>query len=196
MAARCGSTRSSRPGPLWFYTIESIFLFADETRIVTVPVSGQRLREILENSVSDRNFGSGGFLQVSGIKFTVDRGRPSGSPHRRPGHDADRQLDLSGPDLSGSASRPISHAAVATATSIPEAAGPCGSAASAPRVADLVVAHFRPASRRPDCCLRQGSGSSSGNRAPSKQLCPSLQPGSEAGSTIPSKGGAGVPSCQ
>jgi 2',3'-cyclic-nucleotide 2'-phosphodiesterase (5'-nucleotidase family) len=67
------------PGPLWFYTIEAIFQFADETRIVTVSVSGQRVREVLENSVSERNFGSGGFLQVSGIKFIVDRNRTSGA---------------------------------------------------------------------------------------------------------------------
>ncbi len=82
------------PGPLWFYTIESIFQFADETRIVTVSVSGQRLREILENSVSERNFGSGGFLQVSGIKFIVDRGRPSGARIAGPVTTSDRQHDL------------------------------------------------------------------------------------------------------
>ena len=131
------------PGPIWFYTIESIFLFADETRIVTVPISGQRLRDILETSVSDRNFGNGGFLQVSGIKFTVDRGRPSGSRIAGPvttplGNSIypDQILLLSIPAYLACRG--------GDGYNIPEAAGPCAKMATAPRVADLVLAHFGP----------------------------------------------------
>ncbi|MDQ6829607.1 MAG: 5'-nucleotidase C-terminal domain-containing protein [Gemmatimonadota bacterium] len=67
------------PGPITNYTIESIFLFADETRVVTFPLTGARLRELLEYSVSDVALGHGGFLQVSGISFHYQRGRPSGA---------------------------------------------------------------------------------------------------------------------
>ena len=129
------------PGPLWFYTAESIFLFADETRIVTVRVSGQRLRDILENSVSERNFGGGGFLQVSGIKFTVDRFRPSGSriagPVTTPTGNSiypDQIIRLSIPAYLACRG--------GDGYNVPEAAGPCTSVATAPRVADLVTAHF------------------------------------------------------
>ncbi len=129
------------PGPLGYYTVQSIFPFADETRIVTVPVSGQRLRDILENGVSDRNLGAGGFLQVSGIKFTVDRSRPSGSriggPITTPtgnGIFADQVILLSLPSYmacrGGDGYR------------VPEAASACAAVQSAPRVTDLVVTHF------------------------------------------------------
>ncbi len=66
-------------GPLTTYTIESAFLFADETRLVTVTLSGSRLRELLETGVSSRNYGAGGFLQVSGIRFSIDLARADGS---------------------------------------------------------------------------------------------------------------------
>nr|MBA3554462.1 5'-nucleotidase C-terminal domain-containing protein [Gemmatimonadales bacterium] len=60
------------------YQLESIFLFADETRMVTFPLSGTRLRQVLEHGVSDASLGKGGFLQVSGVSFTYDPRRPSG----------------------------------------------------------------------------------------------------------------------
>ncbi len=41
-------------GPVSSYQLESIFLFADETRIVTFPLSGSRLREVLEHGVVGR----------------------------------------------------------------------------------------------------------------------------------------------
>jgi 5'-nucleotidase len=129
------------PGPLWYYTIESIFLFADETRIVTVPVSGQRMRDILENGVSERNFGSGGFLQVSGVKFIVNRYRPSGS--RIAGPVTTTVGNTLYPDQTYRLSLPAYLACRGgDGFKIPEAAGPCASAASGPRVADLVVTHF------------------------------------------------------
>jgi 2',3'-cyclic-nucleotide 2'-phosphodiesterase (5'-nucleotidase family) len=129
------------PGPLWFYTIESIFQFADETRIVTVPVSGQRLREVLENSVSERNLGAGGFLQVSGIKFVVDRNRASGA--RIAGPITTTVGNTLYPDQIYRLSLPAYLACRGgDGYKIPEAAAACASAASGPRVADLVVTHF------------------------------------------------------
>lgn len=129
------------PGPVWFYTIESIFQFADETRIVTVPVSGQRVREILENSVSERNLGSGGFLQVSGIKFVVDRTRASGA--RIAGPVTTTVGNTLYPDQTYRVSLPAYLACRGgDGYKIPEAAGPCASAGTAPRVANLVVTHL------------------------------------------------------
>ncbi len=68
-----------RPGPLTNYQLESIFLFPDETRVLTVPLTGARLRQILEHGVSDSSLGKGGFLQVSGVSFTYSPAAPSGS---------------------------------------------------------------------------------------------------------------------
>jgi len=128
------------PGPVWFYTIESIFPFADETRIVTVPVSGQRLREVLENGVSERNLGSGGFLQVSGVKFVADRNRASGA--RIAGPVTTSVGNTLYPDQTYRLSLPAYLACRGgDGYDIPEAAGPCSSAAAGPRVADLVIAH-------------------------------------------------------
>jgi 5'-nucleotidase / UDP-sugar diphosphatase len=67
-----------RPGPLTNYQLESIFLFADETRVLTVPLTGARLLEVLEHGVSDSSLGKGGFLQVSGLSFAYDPAAPSG----------------------------------------------------------------------------------------------------------------------
>ena len=39
------------PGPITNYQVESIFLFADDTRMVTFPLTGARLREVLEHGV-------------------------------------------------------------------------------------------------------------------------------------------------
>jgi 2',3'-cyclic-nucleotide 2'-phosphodiesterase (5'-nucleotidase family) len=68
-----------RPGPLTDRDLESMFLFADETRVVKAPLTGARLRELLERSVSDGVIGKGGFLQVSGVAFSYDPKKPSGS---------------------------------------------------------------------------------------------------------------------
>jgi 2',3'-cyclic-nucleotide 2'-phosphodiesterase (5'-nucleotidase family) len=68
-----------RAGPVTNYQVESLFLFADETRILVVPLSGNRVRELLERSVSDSVLGKGGFLQVSGVAFTYDSTKPAGS---------------------------------------------------------------------------------------------------------------------
>ncbi len=66
-------------GPITNYQIQSIFLFPDESRMVTFPVTGARVREILEHGVADGSVGKGPYLQVSGVKFSWDIKRPSGS---------------------------------------------------------------------------------------------------------------------
>jgi 2',3'-cyclic-nucleotide 2'-phosphodiesterase (5'-nucleotidase family) len=128
-------------GPISNYQLESIFLFADETRIVTFPLSGSRLREVLEHGVSDASLGKGGFLQVSGVGFTFDRRQRSG-----------RRLvgELRGPG--GSAFGPDDTVRVAMAAfpaceggdgyRIPEATEGCGQASSGPRAADLLIRYL------------------------------------------------------
>jgi 2',3'-cyclic-nucleotide 2'-phosphodiesterase (5'-nucleotidase family) len=128
-------------GPVTSYQLESIFLFADETRIVTFRLTGARLRELLEHGVSERNHGRGGFLQVSGVRFTYSLARPSGSR------------------LVGDLRRPDGRAIAATDTlgvsfgvypsceggdgyQIPEAAAACAGWRTAPRAVDLLISHL------------------------------------------------------
>jgi 2',3'-cyclic-nucleotide 2'-phosphodiesterase (5'-nucleotidase family) len=66
-------------GPITNYQLESIFLFGDETRVMTFPITGARLREILEHGVAAGSVGKGPYLQVSGVKFSWDPAKPSGS---------------------------------------------------------------------------------------------------------------------
>jgi 5'-nucleotidase/UDP-sugar diphosphatase len=125
-------------GPVTNYQLESIFLFADETRVVTFPLAGSRLSEVLEHGVSDASLGKGGFLQVSGVEFTYDRSRPSNDrlvgDLRRPG----------GGTLAPADTVEVAMAAYPACEGgdgyrIPEAAASCGEAASAPRAADLLM---------------------------------------------------------
>lgn len=67
------------PGPITAHELESVFLFADETRVVTVPITGARLRALLEHGVSQRRLGTGAYPQVSGVRFTFDARLPSGA---------------------------------------------------------------------------------------------------------------------
>jgi len=129
-------------GPVSNYTIESLFLFPDEARTVTFPLSGARLREILEHGVADGSLGAGPFLQVSGISFTYDPSRPEGSrvigEIRRDG---------------GAPITPSEMVRVALTVYpaceggdgyvVPEAAQACQAWQSAPRAAELVVRHIR-----------------------------------------------------
>ncbi|MDQ3243140.1 MAG: bifunctional metallophosphatase/5'-nucleotidase [Gemmatimonadota bacterium] len=66
-------------GPITNYQLESIFLFPDESRIMTFPITGARLKEIVERGVSETAVGRGAYLQVSGLKYRWDASRPSGS---------------------------------------------------------------------------------------------------------------------
>jgi 5'-nucleotidase/UDP-sugar diphosphatase len=127
-------------GPISNYTLESLFLFADEARVVTFTLTGARLREVLEHGVAPASVGAGPFLQVSGIAFAFDSTRPEGSrvtgPIRRadgrvlgPGDELKVAMDVYPACEGGDGYR------------IPEAAGACATWQTAPRAADLLMAY-------------------------------------------------------
>ena len=132
-------------GPITRHMIEGIFLFADETRAVTFPITGARLRELLEVGVGRGGLGGGPYPQVSGVRFSVDARRPSGS----------RVVG----DLRRDDGRVIGAAEIIRVTfvtypacrsgdgyRIPEAADACArivaDPTSAPRTVDLVLQHL------------------------------------------------------
>lgn len=129
-------------GPVTNYTLESLFLFPDEARVVVFPMSGSRLREVLEQGVSDRSVGTGAFLQVSGVSFAYDPARPSGSR-------------ITG-EIRREAGQPLRPADVVRVAlnvfpaceggdgyQIGEAAPACADWRSGPRTADLLIAHVK-----------------------------------------------------
>ncbi|MEO7986185.1 MAG: 5'-nucleotidase C-terminal domain-containing protein [Gemmatimonadales bacterium] len=126
-----------KPGPITNYQLESIFLFSDETRVITFQLTGTRLREILEHGVAEGSLGKGPFLQASGVAFTYDPAAPSGSRIVGP---LSRQ--------SGGAIRPADTLRVAFPVypacdggdgyEVPEAKEGCDNRAAAPRAVDLL----------------------------------------------------------
>lgn len=131
-------------GPVSNYQLESLFLFADETRVVSFPLSGARLREVLEQGVTDAALGKGGFLQVSGVRFSYDRARPSGS---RLVGDIQRVAADTGRAIGAGDTVRVAMPAYPACEGgdgyrIPEAAASCTQAASAPRAADLLIRYF------------------------------------------------------
>jgi 2',3'-cyclic-nucleotide 2'-phosphodiesterase (5'-nucleotidase family) len=126
------------PGPATSYQLESIFLFADETRMVRFPLTGARLREVLEHGVSESSVGTGAFLQVSGVRFSYDPARATG---------ARIEGELRRPD--GRPIAPGDTVSVAFAVyasceggdgyRIPEAQAACAARDQAPRAADLLI---------------------------------------------------------
>lgn len=130
-----------RPGSVTNHQVESIFPFADQSRIVTFPLTGARLRRLLEHSVSDKVLGTGGFLQVSGISFTFDPAGPSGNrvvgPIRR---------EAGGTVESGD-SVTVSFGSYSACRGgdgyqVPEAASACARGAAAPRAVDLLIEYI------------------------------------------------------
>ena len=127
------------PGPFTNYDLESLFLFADETRAVTVSITGARLRELLEHGVSDGVIGKGGFLQVSGIAFAYDPARPSGS--RVAGEIVRPDGEVIGPGATLRVALPAFLACIGgDGYKVPEAAAACEVRARAPRTVDLLAA--------------------------------------------------------
>ncbi len=132
------------PGTITSHELESVFLFADETRVVTFPLTGTRLRELLEHGVSARRLGSGAYPQVSGVQFTFDARRPTGD--RLVG--ALRRTD--GREIAPHDTLRVAFPAFPSCLGgdgyvIPEARAACealaADPATAPRSADLLVRH-------------------------------------------------------
>lgn len=129
------------PGPLTNYELESLFLFGDETRVLTVPLSGARVRQLLERSVSDGVIGKGGFLQISGLSFAYGPGRPSMS--RIVGDVVRPDGEVIGPGAVLRVALPTYLACKhGDGYDVPEAAAACRAGVeTAPRTVDLVVAY-------------------------------------------------------
>jgi 2',3'-cyclic-nucleotide 2'-phosphodiesterase (5'-nucleotidase family) len=129
------------PGPITNHQLESIFPFADQSRIVSFATTGARVRQLLEQSVSDRVFGSGGFLQVSGLSFTFDPAQPSGNRVVGP------ILRGNGATLEPGDSVKVSFGVYSACRGgdgykVPEAAAACTRQGSAPRAVDLFVRYL------------------------------------------------------
>jgi 2',3'-cyclic-nucleotide 2'-phosphodiesterase (5'-nucleotidase family) len=129
-----------KPGPLTSYTIESLFLFADETRVVTFPLTGARLREVLEHGVAPGSVGAGPFLQVSGITFAYDSTRPAGSRIVGDVRRADGRIVAPG-DVLKVAFDVYPACEAGDGYKVPEAASACAAWQTAPRGADLLTGY-------------------------------------------------------
>jgi 2',3'-cyclic-nucleotide 2'-phosphodiesterase (5'-nucleotidase family) len=128
-------------GPITNYQIESIFLFGNETRIMTFPVTGARLREILEHGVARTSVGKGPYLQVSGVKFSWDPSKPDGSrivgDIRRADGSVIKASDTIRLSFNGYPACEGGDGYV-----VPEARTACESESSGPRAVDLLMKHI------------------------------------------------------
>lgn len=130
-----------KPGPITNHELEAIFPFADQTRVVTVQLTGARLRHLLEHGVSENVLGSGGFLQVSGVTYTYDPHRPSGT--RLVGDLRRGNGKVVGPEDTITAAFGVYMAcAGGDGYSVPEAASACSQSRSAPRAVDLLTRYI------------------------------------------------------
>ncbi|MCU0620745.1 MAG: 5'-nucleotidase C-terminal domain-containing protein [Gemmatimonadales bacterium] len=129
------------PGPLTRYELESYFPFGDDTRVVVVTLSGSRLRDVLEQGVSDQSLGRGGYLQVSGVRYVVDRSRPSGSRIVGPITRFDNRLVTVDERLRVALPGYLACAG-GDGYRVPEASAACASAEPGPRVVDLLASHI------------------------------------------------------
>jgi 2',3'-cyclic-nucleotide 2'-phosphodiesterase (5'-nucleotidase family) len=125
------------PGPITNHQLEGIFPFSDQTRVVRFGLTGTRLRTILEHAVSQQILGTGGFLQISGISFTYDPARPSGS--RLVGDIKRRDGKILAPsDTVSVAINSYPACQGGDGYQIPEASSVCAQVQSAPRAVDLL----------------------------------------------------------
>jgi 5'-nucleotidase / UDP-sugar diphosphatase len=129
------------PGPITNHQLEGVFPFADQTRVVTFPLSGTGVRRILEHGVSRGVLGSGGFLQVSGVSFTFDPSRASGS--RIVGEIRRTQGTVLGPrDTVVVAFGAYTACDGGDGYKVPEAMPACGRREAAPRALDLLTRYI------------------------------------------------------
>ena len=88
--------------------------------------------------MADGSLGKGGFLQVSGVSYAYDPGRPSGS--RIQGDVRRAGGGIIGPEDSVSVAIPVYPACEGgDGYAVPEAVTACSSRAAAPRAADLLT---------------------------------------------------------
>jgi len=130
-----------QPGPITNHELEAIFPFADQTRVVTFPLSGARLRHLLEQGVSESVLGTGGFLQVSGLAFTYDPHRSSGGRVVGDLRRANGKVVAAG-DTVTAAFGVYMACEGGDGYSVPEAASACGQRLSAPRAVDLLTRYI------------------------------------------------------
>lgn len=128
-------------GPITNYHIESIFLFPDEARIMVFPIKGARLREILERGVAEGVVGKGAYLQVSGLRYSWDRARPSGSRIVGDIQKTDGTVIRAG-DTVRLAFNVYPACEAGDGYVVPEAKAACDNRAAAPRAVDLVMKHI------------------------------------------------------
>lgn len=127
-------------GPITNYQLESIFLFSDETRIITFPIAGARLRAILEHGVAEGSVGKGPYLQVSGLKYTWDHTKPTGS--RIVGDLMKSDGTVIGVNDTVRLSMNVYPACEGgDGYSVPEAKSACDARTNGPRAVDLVMKH-------------------------------------------------------
>jgi 2',3'-cyclic-nucleotide 2'-phosphodiesterase (5'-nucleotidase family) len=133
--------RPIKPGPITNHELEAVFPFADQTPVITFPLSGAGVRRILEHGVSRGVLGSGGFLQVSGLSFTFDPRRPSGGrivgDIRR-----SRGAVLGAQDTVMVAFGAYSACDGGDGYEVPEAKPACGQRVKAPRAQDLLTRYI------------------------------------------------------
>jgi hypothetical protein len=109
--------------------------------VVTFPLTGARLRYLLEHGVSQSILGTGGFLQVSGLTYTYDPRRPSGT--RLVGDLRRGNGKVVGPRDTVTAAFDVYMAcAGGDGYSVPEAAPACSQRLSAPRAVDLLTQYI------------------------------------------------------
>jgi 2',3'-cyclic-nucleotide 2'-phosphodiesterase (5'-nucleotidase family) len=130
-----------QPGPITNHQLEAIFPFSDQTRVVTAPLTGTRLRSLLEFGVSARILGTGGFVQVSGVSFTFDPRRPSGSRVVGELRREDGRV-LAARDTVKAAFGVYMACELGDGYSVPEAAPACTHLESAPRAVDLLMRYI------------------------------------------------------
>jgi 5'-nucleotidase len=128
-------------GPVTNYQLESIFLFADETRVMTFPITGARLREVLEHGVAPTSVGKGPYLQVSGLKFSYDPSRPEGSRIVGDIRKTDGTV-IKPTDTIRLSFNAYPACESGDGYSVPEAKGACDNRAAQPRAVDLVLKHI------------------------------------------------------
>ncbi|HET6796365.1 MAG TPA: bifunctional metallophosphatase/5'-nucleotidase [Gemmatimonadales bacterium] len=133
--------RNIAPGPITNYELEAALPFADQTRVISFPISGAGVRRLLEHGVAEGILGSGGFLQVSGLSFTFDPAKPSGS---RIAGDIRRE---SGHVLQAGDTLTLAFGTYSACTggdgySVPEAAKACMRRNEAPRALDLLTRYI------------------------------------------------------